>query len=991
MGSQHTVLIVDDSPEDRELYRRYLLRGQNSHYRLLEATLGHEGLNQWQHHRPDVVLLDFRLPDLDGLEFLARLHQQVQQPYLPVIIVTGQGNEAIAVQAMKAGAQDYLVKEQMTPEGLRFSIHEVIDKVRLRTELHQRIERERLMTQITQQIHRSLDLQDILQTTVDQVRRFLQSDRAFIYRFQADITQMIAVESVGAEWPSMLQEPLAPDGLGYLEEEGPQGQVQAIADVDQADLPPGQIIRFMKFQVRASLAVPILQDAKLWGLLVTHQCTGPRSWLASEIDLLQQLATQVGIALQQAELYQQAQQKLAERKQAEAALKDSETRFRQLAENIDAVFWITDYPSRQVRYVSPAYQRLWKFDPQELYDNYQNWAKRIHPDDRAQTEGAFASTAATGGFDQEYRIVLRDGQIRWVHDRCFPLRDDGGNIYRFTGIAEDITDRKRAEQAAQEGKQTLEALMDYIPHGITIADAPDVTIRRVSRHGEQLAGRSRDILENIPAEAHPRIWQILHSGSLQPATSQELPLTRAVQQGEVIQNEEWVLQQPDGTIIYTLCNAGPIRDADGHITGGIIAWSDISDRKQAEWEREHLLRQEQQARAEAERANRIKDEFLAVLSHELRSPLNPILGWANLLQHHTFSPERTAQALATIARNARLQAQLIDDLLDVSRILRGKLSMTPTEVNLATTIEAAMDTVRTASIAKSIHLHPVFSPVSAVLGDPTRLQQIIWNLLSNAIKFTPEGGRVEIYLSEMDKYPSSDPESALPGPAPLTPYAQIQVIDTGKGINPAFLPHIFEYFRQEDALTTRKYGGLGLGLAIVRHLVEAHGGTITADSSGEGKGATFTVRLPLLREEVIPQISAPAPESKINLAGIRVLAVDDDLDTCELCTVLFTQYGAEVKTARTAHEALAVLERFQPHLLISDIGMPDTDGFTLLNWIRALPPDQGGQVPAIALTAYAREEDHRRALAHGFQSHIAKPFDPNQIIQTAVSLLRETK
>jgi PAS domain S-box-containing protein len=408
--------------------------------------------------------------------------------------------------------------------------------------------------------------------------------------------------------------------------------------------------------------------------------------------------------------------------------------------------------------------------------------------------------------------------------------------------------------------------------------------------------------------------------------------------------------------------------------GGVIRFIgtvlNITEKKRAEAEREQLLQREQAARAEAERANRIKDEFLAVLSHELRSPLNPILGWTKLLQTRKLDETKTAEALATIERNARVQTQLIDDLLDVAKILRGKLSLNVNSVNLSSAIEAAIDTVRTAAVAKSISLHPVLPNIGQVSGDAARLQQIVWNLLSNAIKFTPNGGRVDIQLDRVGNQ------------------AEITVRDTGRGINPDFLPHIFESFRQEDGSITRQYGGLGLGLAIVRQLVEAHGGTITADSPGEGLGAAFTVRLPLL--DVAPEIQQTdeLPQKKLDLTGIRVLAVDDDPDARELLTVLLSQYGADVLTVASAVEVLANLASFQPDVLVSDIGMPEVDGYTLIQQVRALPSAQGGQIRAIALSAYAREDDRDRAISSGFQRHVIKPLEPEQLVQAVLTLTR---
>ncbi len=400
-----------------------------------------------------------------------------------------------------------------------------------------------------------------------------------------------------------------------------------------------------------------------------------------------------------------------------------------------------------------------------------------------------------------------------------------------------------------------------------------------------------------------------------------------------------------------------------------VLFREISDRKTLETQQERLLKQEQKAREAAERANRIKDDFLAILSHELRSPLNPILGWSRLLQTHSLNAEKTALALATIERNAKLQTQLVDDLLDVAKILRGKLTLNRAPVNLSEMIESAIETVRAFAQMHAVSLYMDIQSMGPVCGDEARLQQVIWNLLSNAIKFTPRGGRVDIYLEQVDHH------------------AQIRIQDTGKGINPTFLPHIFDSFRQEDASITRQHGGLGLGLAIVRHLVETQGGTIAAESAGEGQGATFTVTFPLFNQENNSAIAAQNAPENFDLTGLRILTVDDNSDACELMQILLAQYGANVMTAASATEALALLEVFQPDVLVSDLGMPEMDGYALIEQIRTFSPERCGQIPAIALTAYARETDIQRALACGYQKHLIKPLDVDHLIQAVAALM----
>jgi len=340
------------------------------------------------------------------------------------------------------------------------------------------------------------------------------------------------------------------------------------------------------------------------------------------------------------------------------------------------------------------------------------------------------------------------------------------------------------------------------------------------------------------------------------------------------------------------------------------------------------------------------------------------------LQKGKLNESKTALALATIERNAKLQAELIEDLLDVSRILQGKLSLTASPVDLTDTIQAAIETMRLAAEAKMIQIEVILNPdVRLVSGDSNRLQQVIWNLLSNAVKFSPQGGKVLLRLEQLEDQ------------------AQITISDTGRGIHPNFLPHVFDYFRQADGATTRKFGGLGLGLAIVRHLVELHGGTVKAESPGEGLGATFRVRLPLMATQSKNLSYERSLEQSDDLSNISILVVDDETDTRDFVVFLLEQSGAKVTAVASAAEALAVIADFKPDLLLSDIGMPDIDGYMLMQQVRQLLPHQGGQVPAIALTAFAGEINHQQALSSGFQKHISKPVEPDQLIEAIATLL----
>jgi signal transduction histidine kinase len=400
-------------------------------------------------------------------------------------------------------------------------------------------------------------------------------------------------------------------------------------------------------------------------------------------------------------------------------------------------------------------------------------------------------------------------------------------------------------------------------------------------------------------------------------------------------------------------------------------------------ERHELLSRERSARAEAERMSELKDEFLANLSHELRTPLNAILGWAQMLRLGDRSPADVAKGLETIERNARAQTQLVEDLLDMSRILSGKVRLDVQTLEPLGFIDAALDTVRPAAAAKGIRLETLFdSTAGSISGDPSRLQQVMMNLLSNAIKFTERGGKVEVLLERVDAY------------------IEISVTDTGVGIRSEFVPFVFDRFRQADASTTRRHGGLGLGLSIVKHLVELHGGSVRVASRGEGQGATFAVQLPVLLQQqsvhVEPSVHADAPSSlpssfaALDLAGVRVLVVDDEPDARDLLKHMLASCAAEVLIAGSADEGLRLLEAHQPHVLVSDIGMPEVDGYEFLRQVRRLERRRGGRIPAIAVTAFARSEDRTRALRAGFLVHIAKPVDPAELVATIASVLGYT-
>jgi PAS domain S-box-containing protein len=448
-----------------------------------------------------------------------------------------------------------------------------------------------------------------------------------------------------------------------------------------------------------------------------------------------------------------------------------------------------------------------------------------------------------------------------------------------------------------------------------------------------------------------------------------------LRRGEKIDHFETVRRAKDGRLIDVSLTVSPIKDSTGRIVGASKVARDVTERKRADAERQGWLEREQKARREAERAVQAKDEFLAIVSHELRSPLNAIVGWAHLLGTGQLDAERTTRAVETILRNAHLQSQLISDILDVQRLASGKVRLEIQSIDLALVLEAALDAVRPSADARRIGLTRVLEASSSELpGDPDRIQQVIFNLLSNAVKFTPEGGAIRVSLRRDG--------NAL----------ELVVEDSGPGIKPEFLPHVFERFRQ-DVSSLPRSGGLGLGLAIVRSLVELHSGTVTAANRPEG-GARFTVRLPRTGSGGVAAMTASAGAGLGSTAGsqaptlhaLRVLVVDDEPDAREVVAAVLGQYGADVVVARSTEEGLALLSRVRPHVLVSDISMPGEDGYSLLRTVRGLPESEGGRTPAIALTAATSTDDRLRALRAGFQFHIPKPVQPVDLVEAIATL-----
>ncbi|MBC8106874.1 MAG: PAS domain S-box protein [Anaerolineae bacterium] len=621
--------------------------------------------------------------------------------------------------------------------------------------------------------------------------------------------------------------------------------------------------------------------------------------------------------------------------------------------------------------------------------------------------------------------VRKDGTPLDIWLTISPIKDASGRVVGASKIARDITSRRRMEATLREDGRVLETLnrtgtviasqlnLDALVQSVTDA-ATQLSGARfgaffynvTDQHGESfllysLSGAPREAFEKFGLPRNTPIFDTTFRG---------LGIFRS---GDVTQDPRYGTMaphhgMPNGHLPVRSYLAVPVISRSGDVIGGLFfghpeqnVFTERTERviqgmaaqaavaidnarlyervKQAADEREQLLEAERAARAEAERVGLAKDQFLATLSHELRTPLNAILGWSQILKSRGHENEELVEGLSVIERNTRVQTQLIDDLLDMSRIISGKVRLDVQQVDLQDVVKAALASVRHAADAKEIRLQVVLDPhAGPVRGDPARLQQCFWNLLSNAIKFTQRGGRVQVGLERVNSH------------------LEVCVTDDGQGIAPEFLPHVFERFRQADASTTRRQGGLGLGLSIVKHLVELHGGKVRAKSAGEGQGATFCIELPLMvvhdlgsqRARQHPRTSSPTTSlaEQPSLAGITVLAVDDEPDGRDLVRRVLEECGAQVILAGSAQEALSLVKSQRPDMIVSDIGMPIEDGYELIRKVRQLSPEEGGKTPAAALTAFARAEDRTRALLAGYQTHIAKPVEPTELAASVASL-----
>jgi PAS domain S-box-containing protein len=632
-------------------------------------------------------------------------------------------------------------------------------------------------------------------------------------------------------------------------------------------------------------------------------------------------------------------------KRIEEALRKSEMQYRLLFESNPQPMWVYDVETLRFLAVNEAAIQRYGYSRTDFLEMT---IADIRPAEDGQLLSDYlASDDAEIEHAGEWRHRKKDGTVIHVEITASRLTFAGRRA-EFV-LAQDITERKQAETALRISEDRCRDLVDN-SHELICTHDLDGKVLSVNPWAARVLGYPRERL----------IGMNIRDGLL-PEYRAEFDKYLSAMKSEGSARGVMKVRTATGeTRLWEYYNTLRTDGVETPIVRGMA--HDVTERREA-------LKREKEARLEAEAANRVKDEFLSTLSHELRTPLTAIVGWSDLLLHDEVAPHKQREAIATIARNANSQGQLINDLLEVSRIITGKLRLEFAACELESIIQAAVEAVRPTAEAKGVKLQILLEPdTGPVLGDRERLQQIVWNLLSNGVKFTRQNGLVQIKLQRVESQ------------------VEVVVTDSGVGINPEFLPYVFERFRQADGSTTRNYGGLGLGLAIVRHLVELHGGTVAADSAGANKGAVFTVRFPAMVESISQQFElmelvtspvavAESRNRQQRLGGLRVLVVDDEFDARALVTTMLEGSGAQVLAVSSAAEALDSMESWKPDVLIADIGMPVEDGYGLIRKVRALPQEVGGKTPAVALTAYARSDDRKRALAEGYQVHLAKPVD----------------
>ena len=658
-------------------------------------------------------------------------------------------------------------------------------------------------------------------------------------------------------------------------------------------------------------------------------------------------------------------------------LQHNEERFRLLVESVrDYAIFMLDPEGRVVTWNAGA-ERFKGYRAHEIIGQH---FSRFYPPEalaRGLPAHELEVAQATGTFEDEGWRVRQDGSQFWANVVITAMRAPDGQLLGFAKVTRDLTQRRHHEEALRRSEERFRLLVEGVSDYAIFMLDPNGRIATWNVGAERIKGYTA-------ADIIGRHFSIFYPREARESGWPDHELQVAAEKGSFV-DEGWRVRK-DGSMLWANVTITALRHEDGRLLGFAKLTRDLTERRQAEAaelasrQRDELLQAERSARMEAQRATRMKDEFLATLSHELRTPLSAILGWTQVLRRagQADKPVDLERAIDVIDRNARAQVKLIDDLLDLSRIMAGKVRLDVQPIALLDVVQAAVDSALPSAEAKDLRLTSRLDPAASMVhGDSARLQQVVWNLLTNAIKFTPRGGQVQVTLQR------------------IGPRLELSISDSGIGIPASYLPHVFDRFSQQDSSTTRAFGGLGLGLAICRQLVELHGGSIRVSSAGEGQGATFVVELPVSQEPQqaeAAQSGSPDGAGAVDLpplprlGGVHVFIVDDEPDARELLRRMFEDQGAQVTGFGSAQEALAAVQRTRPALIVSDIGMPEMDGYQFMRALRA-DESRDERIPAVALTAFARAEDRKKSLLAGYQAHLAKPFDVAELILTAAGLL----
>jgi len=1075
---QSSILILADEPGVGAACRSHLTSDARRRYKVQQTGAGEKALALCRRRAFDCLLLDLQLLDLKGLRTLLSLVTETGDSPCGVVLLTSATDTPRAVEAMKRGAHDYLEKELITPELLRRTVANAIEKAALLGG------HGRMRGQITIKAPTPGEPPTIPQRKVDErshaetapqsaeqlFKHLVEALPCIVWLADSDggvtyindrwteLTGLTGEQSAGGGWIAALH----PDDIARVGAQSEKGvalgqpsesrhryrtkegeyrwhlcrrfplrdgsgnvrqwagfsfdihdqheadralsereeQFRSIFDLSgvgmlQLDPATGRFLRVnRRFRELLGYSKPELLEMTYKD--VTHpedlerNIAKVESFLRGEVDefiMEKRYVRKDGEtvwALVAARMLRgdegrplhtvTAVQDITDRKRFEQALRQSESQLRLITDALPALVSYVDAGQRYV-FNNRKYDEWLGQSPDELKGQHLSdvFDKPGYQSIRPQVEAVLKGQAVN--FEREMRD--KDEISRWVNVNYIPDFGERGEVKGFVALVHDISERRRAEEklraSVEFNRRVLESSADCIQ---TLTLDGRLTSMNASGAG------AMEIDDLAPYLGEP--WINFWEGEARAAAREAIKTARAGGVGRF----SAACKTVKGTPKWWESVISPMLNGRGRPERLVAISRDITEQKRIEEEHRQLLAREQLAREQAENANRLKDEFLATVSHELRSPLNAMLGWMKVLKKGGIDAETQLHALAVIERSARLQQNLIEDLIDTARIKSGKLKIEAKPVHLAGVIEAAADIVRPAAMAKEIELNLVIESDEVVTGDHQRLQQVVWNLLSNAVKFTPQGGSVEAKLKR------------------AVQSVRIIVSDTGRGIKSRDLPIIFDRFRQADGASARRYGGLGVGLALVKHLIELHGGTANADSHGEGLGSTFTINLPVRavrgeseraregekergREGALAAPSLPLSVSP-SLTGLWTLVVDDEADARELVTVLLRQYGARVTAAASVAEALAALRQGEsgkrPDVIISDIGMPDEDGYMLIRHVRQLPPEEGGRIPAVALTAFERASDRVRALSAGFQFHVPKPVEPEELAMVIANI-----